>query len=156
MKEFLSRTWMVYGIGQILMMALCAYVGWYAVANAAVVITAAYCVHLARKRKKQLEDNKDVIRKMTRKQKKTLEAIDDKQVREISATSRMMPYLCFGCLLLNGYTYYYNTANSRAAAVWLGIPDAWNVWFLVIGMVFGFVFYFAFCFKMNEMMTLKD
>lgn len=156
LNPLLSRTWLVIGALEIVFMALCARVGWYTIANIAVVGTAIYTVHLAKVRRARFMSNRDVLKKMTKKEKRVFLEVDDREVKNIAATSRMMPFLIFGCLLLNAYTYYYNVSEGMTTAMVANIPDAANLWLLIAGLVFGVIFYFAFCAKMNDMMKLDE
>lgn len=156
MKLFLARTWLVCGILSVLFMGLCPYVSWYALSNLAVFGCAAYLVYLATKRRKRMMQIKEVFKKMTRKEKKALEEADHKEVSSIASLSKMMPYLCFGCLLLNAYTYYYyNLEQGTAFGLIPGMNETASLILMAAGLLFGVLFYFGFCFKMNQLMDLS-
>lgn len=151
MKPFLAKTWWLYGVLCALCLGLCSKIGWYALANVAVLGAGLYVVHQASSRKKRIVSNQAVFQAMTRKQKQAFLALDERETRSIRSSSKLMPYLCFGCLLLNGYTYYYNLTSAKSLAL---IPalntQAADPFLLGFGLAFGVLFYFAYCFRMNE------
>lgn len=155
MKKLLIQTWWIYGAVSTLCMALCPQVGWYAIANLLVLLTAFWVVSLAAKHYKRLVENREILRRMSKKQKKAFEAADEKEIRSIAASSKMMTYLCFGSLLLNAYTYYYAIENDKLVMLSDQIPLSAGIWLLVAGILTGVVFYAAFCFKMNSLLDFS-
>lgn len=151
MKTFLSRSWLWMGVASLVCFTLCPYVGWYTIGALAVFGGAVYTVKKATDRKNKILNNTEVFSKMTRKQKDAFLANDQKEVRNIESISKMMPYLCFVVLLLNGYTYYYNT-KGRIAAVGIAkiIPVSFAFPILIAGMVLWALFFIGFSFRMNE------
>lgn len=151
MKTFLAKTWYIYGILSVLFLALCREVGWYAAANLAVFGGAAYLVHQASSRYKRLTENREVLQKMKPGQREKFLALDAREAASIVSTSKIMPYLCFGMLFLDGYTYYFNLTNHKSVAI---LPNFGNtavsVTLLVLGLAFGVLFYFAWSLRMDQ------
>lgn len=151
MKTFLAKYWYLLGILSVVLLALCKSVGWYALVNGAVFGGAAYLVFQAARRYQRLMTNKEAIRKMKPRQKEAFLALDAKESASIQNTWKMMPYLCFGCLFLNGYTFYYNLTKGKSAGIFPGMEShTLQIIFLIAGMVFGVLFYFAWNLRMDQ------
>lgn len=151
MKTFLSRSWLWTGVASLACFALCPYVGWYTIGALAVFGGGAYTIKKAADRKKALLENAAILNRMTRKEKNVFLANDEKEVRSIQSISKMMPYLCFIALLLNGYTYYYNvTAGIHALGIEQIIPDSLAMPLLIAGCLLWVLFFFGYSFRMNE------
>lgn len=155
MNRFLTKTWWLFGAISVLTMLGCSRIGWYALANAAVIGAGVWTVHLAALRQKRWLEAKQTVKKMTKKQQKALTSMDTREVKNIQSLAKMMPYLCFGVLLLDGYTFYYNQTKGTSFALFgMDLPFGVNVALLVIGLVAGVAYYYTWCVKMNSMMDL--
>lgn len=151
MKTFLSRSWLWMGVASLVCFTLCPYVGWYVIGALAVFGGGAYTVKKAADRKKKILNNKEVFSKMTRKQKDAFLVNDQKEVRSIESISKMMPYLCFVVVLLNGYTYYYNMKEQiEAVGIAKIVPASLALPILIAGIVLWVLFFVGFSFRMNE------
>lgn len=151
MKKFLSRSWLWIGVASLVCFTLCPYVGWYAIGTVAVFGGGVYTVKKASDRKNKILNNTEVFSKMTRKQRDAFLVNDQKEVRSIGSISKMMPYVCFVAVLLNCYTYYYNT-NAQIEAVGIAkiIPTSMAMPVLIAGVVLWILFFIGFSFRMNE------
>lgn len=153
MKTVLIRSWWIYGLCSVVFLGLCPEIGWYALANAAVVLTGVYLSVQAWRREKRLRTSQDVIAAMTPKQRRSLEALDERERKSIQALRRMMVWLCLGVLFLNGYTWIYNMSRHRAAALVSGpVLEQLSPAFLGLGLVSGLLYYVAWNGRMEQML----
>lgn len=144
MNRNLARFWWLSALLSIVCLGLCPQIGWYALANLIICLAGVYMLHQADSRRKRIEGNQELFRKMTRRQKRAFQALDDREFSNLNSLTRLMPYLCFGCLMLDGYTYYYNLTTQHSAAVFdTSRLQSASAWLMVIGLAFGVIYYFA-------------
>lgn len=156
MKSTLARFWMVFGILSVICAALCSLVSIYAVSNLLVFLCGVYAFHLARKRRDQIMENKETIQKMTRKQREQYLKADTKEASSIASLSKMMPYLIFGVLGLNAYTYYYNFEAGKQFGLFAGMPQWADLCLLCAAILLGLLFYIGWAFRMSQLLHLED
>lgn len=154
--KFASFWWLLAAIS-CLCLLFCVYVGLYALANVVIFGAALYTLHLAKARRTRIEQSISVKKKLTKKEKRVLQSMEDKESKNIRSLAQMMPYLCFGALLLNGYTFYYNFNLDRFAlpSFCAGLEPAAMV-LLVIGLACGAAWYFAWCLRMNALLSFDE
>ena len=142
LKEGMAKYWWLFAIVSMVVLFLCSYIGWYVVANLTVFSGAYYVVQKALARKKRVLENKELLRRMDRKERKKFFELDDQESRNITSSTTLILWLNIACLFLDVYIYLFNFLNHRSLSLfhlWDG-NQAINLTFLIAGLLFGVLF----------------
>lgn len=151
LKEVMTKYWWLFAIVSMVLLFLCSYIGWYVVANLTVFGGAYYVVQKALARKKRVLENKEILRRMDRKERKKFFDLDDQESRNITSSTTLIFWLNVACLFLDLYIYLFNFLNERS----LGLFHAWdssqaiNLTLLIVGLLFDVLFLVSWKFFLN-------
>lgn len=142
LKEAMAKYWLLFAILSMVLLFFCSYIGWYVVANLTVFGGAYYVVQKALARKKRVLENKELLRRMDRKERKKFFDLDDQESRNITSSTSLIFWLNVACLFLDLYIYLFNFLNQRP----LSLFHAWdsnqviNLTLLIVGLLFDVLF----------------
>ncbi len=142
LKESMAKYWWIFAIVSMVLLFLCSYIGWYVLANLTVFGGAYYVVQKALARKKRVLENKELLRRMDRKERKKFFDLDDQESRNITSSTELIFWLNVACLFLDIYIYLFNFLNNRP----LSLFHEWdtnqgiNLTLLITGVLFSVLF----------------
>lgn len=142
LKETLAKYWWILATISMVLLFLCSYIGWYVVANMTVFAGAYYVVRKAKLRKQRVLENKDILRRMDRKQRKQFFELDDQESRNLASSTTLIFWLNIACLFLDIYIYLFNFLNQRILSLfdWWKENIAINLTLLIVGLLFDILF----------------
>lgn len=152
----IDAAWWLWGILSCVFALCLPWIGWYAIGNIAVVGCGAYVMHLAKKRRKRIDENKDLIKKMTKNQKKKMAQMDEQEGRSIlTLAGRLMPFVIIFCGLINIYTFVWSMTGHPTVPVFSGLEHMplFTGWLLLsLDLLFLILFWIAFNGRVQEIM----
>lgn len=142
LKETFAKYWWIWATISMVLLFLCSYIGWYVVANMTVFAGAYYVVRKAKLRKQRVLENKDILRRMDRKQRKQFFELDDQESRNLASSTTLIFWLNIACLFLDIYIYLFNFLNQRVLSLfdWWKENMAINLTLLIVALLFDILF----------------
>lgn len=151
-----GSAWMIFGLLSCVLALCLPWIGWYALGNIAVVCAAAYVLHLAGGRRKRIDQNKDLTRKMNAAQRRKLAEMDQQEGKNLLVLgNRLVPFLCVFCAVINIYTYIWSMSGHPQVPVFSGLEHAgMPVYWLMLSLnlLFLGLFWFAFRIRFQDLM----
>lgn len=108
--------WFLTGILSILVLAFAPCMKWYVLGQTAVMAGFVYCYMLAQKRYRRVMENKELLRKMSKKQKEQFWQNDQKECRMIySMAFRLFQVVMVFVMAFNAYCCFYAYKTGPSA-----------------------------------------
>ena len=154
-----NSAWFLWGAISTVLAFVTPWIGWYGLGNAAVLLSACYVIHLTKDRKKRIEQNQDVIARLTKKQKQQMNTLDEQEGKNILMLAfRLIPALTIFCGAINVYTFVFSMKTGHPAALFKSLETMkllgeWTLLCLVL--FFMVMFWIAFSGKVHQMMDTQ-